>query len=99
MALAECCISGERRIGATVELDGIGVRTDALLFGESQSRILLSIGRNHIERLEEMACNNGVPLEVIGEVGGEHLLIDELINLDVARLHAAWDQAIEKRLA
>ena len=44
VALTECCISGsDERLGAVVQLSLDGLRRDALLFGESQSRILLSV--------------------------------------------------------
>lgn len=99
VALAECCISGEKPVGAIIELDNYGIRKDSLLFGESQSRIVVSVRKIHLEKLEELACNNGVPLEVIGEVGGEHLLIDDKINLNIEELFAAWSAAIEKRIA
>lgn len=99
VALAECCISGEKMVGANIELDGAGIRRDALLFGESQSRIILTVKKEDIERLEEIACGKGAPLEVIGEVGGEHLLIDDSINLGIEELHKAWLNAIDRRIA
>jgi phosphoribosylformylglycinamidine synthase len=99
VALAECCISGENMMGANIELDGSGIRRDALLFGESQSRIILTVKKEHLDRLEEIASEKGAPLEVIGEVGGEHLLIDDSINLDIKELHSAWQSAIDQRIA
>jgi len=50
VALAECCISGPGPgIGAAIELEG-AIRPDALLFSESQSRIVLSLRRRHFGR-------------------------------------------------
>lgn len=99
VALAESCISGENSIGASVELDGDTITSEALLFGESQSRIILSLNKKHLDKLEDIACDYGSPLEVIGEVGGEMLLIDELINIDVQELSDTWNNAIEKRIS
>ena len=78
VALAECCITGG--FGATVEVPdtaeaGINIRLDALLFGETQSRIVLSIGPEHLPRLQEMAQHAGVPLSYLGTVGGDRLVI------------------------
>ena len=42
VALAECCLSGPKPMGASLALEGDG-RPDALLFGESQSRIVVSL--------------------------------------------------------
>lgn len=99
VALAESCISGENPLGASVELDGDAISSDALLFGESQSRIILSLDKKHLDRLEDIACECGAPIEVIGEVSGDMLLIDELINIDVHELSTTWNNAIEKRIS
>ncbi len=99
MALAECCISGDKLMGATIEIDGSGNRKDALLFGESQSRIILSLPKIHMEKLEDIACRNETPLEVIGEVGGDHLLIDDYISLSLDDMHSAWSRAIEEKIS
>ncbi|MDQ3814140.1 MAG: phosphoribosylformylglycinamidine synthase subunit PurL [Armatimonadota bacterium] len=78
VALAECCITG--KIGAIIELPdtmeaSINIRLDALLFGETQSRVLLSVGPEHLPRLQEMAQHAGVSLSYLGTVGGEKLVI------------------------
>ena len=99
VALAESCISGPSPMGASIELEAGAVKTDSLLFGESQSRIILSLGKRDLERLEDIACEYGAPIEVIGEVGGEMLLIDELINIDIHELSSTWNNAIEKRIS
>jgi phosphoribosylformylglycinamidine synthase len=99
VAIAECCMSGEKKMGATIELDGDCIRRDALLFGESQSRIIITVKEEDLDRLEEIAGEKGAPLEVIGEVGGEHLLIDDSINLGIEELNKAWLNAIDRRIA
>lgn len=99
VALAECCISGPNLLGATIELDANGVRKDALLFGESQSRIILSLNKRYMDKLEEIACRYDTPLEVIGEVGGDHLLIDNAINIEIKGLFNTWDKGIERRIS
>ena len=46
------------------------IRGDALLFSESQSRIVVSLKEENIDRLQEIAARHNVPMQVIGAVGG-----------------------------
>ncbi|MDZ7377988.1 MAG: phosphoribosylformylglycinamidine synthase subunit PurL [candidate division KSB1 bacterium] len=98
VALAECCISHpEAPVGAVVELPA-AMRTDALLFGESQSRIVVSLKRRHWARLRDLAQQVGVPCTVLGEVRGRRLVIDPWIDLDCATLHEVWATALPRRM-
>jgi phosphoribosylformylglycinamidine synthase len=100
VALAECCISSETTapIGARIELEG-GFRPDALLFGESHARMIVSVRRRHLTRLREIARREDVPISVIGEVRGQTLEIGDLIGLDVATLRDTWRNGLTKALA
>ena len=76
IAVAESCIAG--KIGAHIELsDGLentpGIRLDALLFGETQSRVVLSCDAANLPELQRMAQIAKVPLSILGSVGGEKL--------------------------
>jgi phosphoribosylformylglycinamidine synthase II len=80
VAVAESCISG--KIGASIELpDSIeatpGIRIDSLLFGESQSRVVLSCSSANLPALQQMAQKAKVPLSMIGTVGGEKLTVSD----------------------
>ena len=98
VALAECCMSGPASsLGAVIELEG-SIRPDALLFGESQSRIILSLRRRHLGRLRELATAVDVPLAVLGEVRGRRLVISPLIDLDVEEIRRMWSNALPRRL-
>jgi phosphoribosylformylglycinamidine synthase len=98
VALAECCVGGpETVIGAEVELGG-GSRADALLFGESPSRILVTIADSEREKAGRIARDAGAPFEVIGRVGGDRLRIGPWIDLPVASIHAAWRQGLARAL-
>ena len=97
VALAECCISGPSPgFGAVIELEG-AIRPDALLFGESQSRIIVSLRRRHLGRLREIAAAN-VPVTLLGEVRGRRLVIGPLVDVDVAELRRAWTKALPRRM-
>ena len=76
VALAECCITGE--IGASIELSSTvenvpGVRLDSVLYGESQSRVVLSCSRESLPELQRMGQIAGVPISFLGTVGGDLL--------------------------
>ncbi len=100
VALAECCITGETTplLGARIELEG-GFRPDALLFGESQARMIVSVRRRHLTRLREIARREDVPISVIGEVRGQRLEIGDLIGIDVATLRECWRSGLPRVLA
>jgi phosphoribosylformylglycinamidine synthase len=98
VALAECCISApEHHRGAVIELQG-DIRPDALLFGESQSRIIVSLRRQHLSRLRELAAAADVPLTVLGEVRGRRLVISPLIDLELGELSQMWLGALPRRM-
>jgi len=99
VAVAECCMSGpdHRRWGAELNMEG-AIRPDAWLFGESQSRIVVSLRRRNFGRLREIAAMNDVPLAMLGEVRGRRLRIGTLIDIPVTALYRVWGSAIPKRM-
>lgn len=96
VALAESCISGG--IGANVELSANGLRSDVALFSESQSRIVLSAAPERAEELKAAIAANGVPVEIIGTVGGDRLRVNldgkSVLDEAVAELKFVWEDAI-----
>lgn len=87
IALAESCIKGKK--GAEIDIED-KIRNDALLFGESQSRIILSIDPKNLSSLQEIADKYQVPLLRLGSVQGEKLKINRLINIKVGQLEKVW---------
>ncbi len=96
VALAECSFGGPR-LGVRVAVEE-GVRRDAVLFGESQSRMLLSLRRRNLGRLRDLARRDDVPLQVLGEVRGYALLIEGLVDLPVEATRERWRRALERRV-
>ncbi|MCL4464801.1 MAG: phosphoribosylformylglycinamidine synthase subunit PurL [Chloroflexi bacterium] len=96
VALAESCLAGG--LGARCEVPAEG-RWDGQLFGESQSRILLSLAAADLPRLTEIAERLDVPLRLLGQVGGGRLVIDPWIDLPLSELDDAWRHAIPRLLA
>ncbi|MFH0799624.1 MAG: phosphoribosylformylglycinamidine synthase subunit PurL [Pseudomonadota bacterium] len=98
VALAECSITRpEGILGARVVLDE-GLRPDALLFGESASRIIVSVLPKDVDKMIEISRELGAPAKVIGEVGGRDLVIGDVLKADLADIHTRWQGAIPKML-
>jgi phosphoribosylformylglycinamidine synthase len=101
VALAECCATGpEGRLGAKVELDG-ALRPDALLFGESASRILISVRPEAMEQVRAIARQHGAPCAVLGAVGGAELAIHGrgvAVRVAVEALRERWWTGLERIL-
>jgi phosphoribosylformylglycinamidine synthase II len=108
VALAECCVSApsEKR-GAVVKLSLDSLRRDALLFGESQSRIILSANPHAAESILTRAQDAGIPAGKIGVVGGQRFIIEVekgqwsqgcRINLSMDEVADRWANAIERLL-
>lgn len=97
--LAECCISSPKSaIGAEVTLPSYAMRTDALLFGESQSRIVITLAKEDIEKFMSIADRYGIPAVVIGKVGGNRLKINGFIDMPVDELKRLWKDTLERLL-
>ena len=98
VALAECCIGNpERPLGVRLETREM-IRGDASLFSESQSRIVVSLKEENIDRLKEIAVKHNVPVQVIGEVGGTRFVIQPLMQLPVDELKSIWSGALAAKL-
>jgi len=107
VALAECCMSGpDHTLGAVVRLTPSRLRKDAILFGESQSRVVLSARQSNRQAILDRATGLGVPAEVIGTVKGDRLVIfvgderstEQVIDASIPALHDRWACSIERML-
>jgi phosphoribosylformylglycinamidine synthase len=104
VALAQCCISrpGESGLlGVRATMDRAGHRCrreDGLLFGESQSRAVVSCRRRDLARLEEVAGAHRVEFAVLGEVGGTELELEGLLSVPISTIVEVWQGALERSL-
>jgi len=94
-ALAESAISGNIGAEATIKRE---IRKDALLFGESASRIIVSLKSGNIRKLEELASKWGVPFAVLGKIGGERLKINKEIDLPVKELKDIYRNSLKEHM-
>jgi phosphoribosylformylglycinamidine synthase II len=106
VCLAECCIAGE--IGGKVNLTAemiqspITGRYSPILFGETASRIVVTVEASKLPELSAIAEEQNCPMFVLGEVGGEELVIafdgKELIREEVRNLKAVWSTALAQQI-
>ncbi len=108
ITIAEACVSGrlqgKRNIGAYVELQS-DIRVDALLFGETQSRIVITTSKENLNKMKQLAVKNRVALTEIGEVGGDRLIISvnwaakaysKRLNMRVDEIENLWRNGMNK---
>ena len=96
VALAECCILGE--VGFAGVFD-VAERWDAGLFGEGQSRIVVSLSSEKLDRLLALAKEMGAPVTVLGRVGGDRITMAGLIDLGLDEAATAWKNGLEVELS
>ena len=89
--------------GERVAKPGEGnVRLDALLFGETQSRIVISCKPLDAVKVVERAKLMGVPAVQIGKVGGDKLMVKTAsgeFSAPLTELHDAWWNSIARAMA
>ncbi len=91
VTLMECAMP--RTLGFTVSSPA-GLRKDAWLFGEAQSRVVVSVAPERIEAFERFLCECQQPFTRIGEVRGDRVYID---NTDWGPVRE-WADTYEHRL-
>ena len=111
VALAECCISAPNdalrsatpNVGANVDLSELArtcVRRDSLLFGEQQSRIIITVHPSDEIQAGEIAQKHGVAMKRLGDTGGTNFVIrandQVLLDEPVEALKDIWDNALPK---
>jgi len=98
VTLAECCFDANG-VGATIDVaeaasdGGVDVLA-ATLFGESASRVIVSVAPDAVEAVLAAAREAGVPAARAGRTGGTAIRIaidgTEVVNVSVAEAEARW---------
>jgi len=82
--------------------DAATLRVDALLFGETQSRIVITCQPLDAVKVVERAKLMGVPAVQIGKVGGDKLTVKTAngeFSAPLTELHDAWWNSIARAMA
>lgn len=111
VALAECCFNPEKLLGVEIDLNELeaalrasagdtgGDTATIALFNESQSRIVISVARENLDRATVILHKSGVPFHQLGKVGGDELRIRvaaENFHWPIADLHDDWWNSIRR---
>ena len=97
VTLAECCMSNkDKSVGAVIDNLASDINTDALLFGESQSRIIVSCKKDVVNKIEDIAKAKKVPFAVIGKTGGKTLKILSQVDIPLIDLEKAYRSLKDK---
>ena len=96
VALAECCIAG--RVGFRAGF-AMPHRWDAALFGERQSRIVVSLPPERERELRRICAEEGAPWVALGVTGGDALTLPDGASVAVADAADAWEGGLERALA
>jgi phosphoribosylformylglycinamidine synthase len=103
IALGECCF--DTGLGATVEIAAVATNESsfadvAALFGESASRVVVSVAPTAVSELLARAAASGVPAAQIGIVGGNRIRITiggrAALDEPLADADAIWSNALER---
>ncbi len=95
VALLESAIV--RGLGFEVETDG-NFRKDAYLFGESQSRIVVTVRPENEDAVVNHLNMHNVSFTRLGEVKGDQAIIDDDAYGSVADLKAVYDNSLAQKL-
>ena len=95
VALAESCIAGNIGFRADFAVTG---HWDAALFGERQSRIIVSLPPDREPDLRRICAEEGAPWTVLGHTAGTTLTLPGALDIPVTRLAHVWNTALERAL-
>jgi len=100
VALAESCVSNKDQIiGAQIiDLQALntGIRKDAILFGETQSRIVISCDQAALVKIRTLAKKFGIVCLEVGRVGGQRFKIADLIDLPIEAVSESWRNGLTR---
>jgi phosphoribosylformylglycinamidine synthase len=104
VTLAECCFD-TGGAGAEVSIEALNIGRDSrlndavALFGESASRVVVSVAPDSVTEVLQRAALAGVLARVIGETGGNRLRIAvagrTIVDVSVDDAERVWSTAIE----
>jgi phosphoribosylformylglycinamidine synthase len=96
VALAECCFTGNgSKLGCEIVLEDVGSRADFLLFSESQGCAIVSAEENKVADVLKICSDFGLKASTIGKTIEEKFMINNVININVKEMDAAYHSTIE----
>ena len=96
VALAEACLLGERGIRCPPLSSSADLRADALYFGESQGRFIVSAPSRSMPELQNQARKHRVEIQLLGLTGGDALEFEGEFRVPLAELAEAYYGGFEQ---
>ncbi len=99
VAVAECAIGSG--LGVKADLSGLRkgeLRDDALLFGESQGRVVVSVHPQKLADFERLLGQSGLPSARLGTVSGGDIALAPLARVGVEEASRIYREALGKRV-
>ena len=99
VAVAECCFHPEKLFGAEIDLKAGDTPAPAVLFNESQSRIVISVAPTDLEKTISILRKTNVPFEQLGKVTTGELCIrlnEETFRWTITDLYDDWWNTIRR---
>jgi len=98
-ALIESAIVGTHRFGFDVQLPLNGIPLYKILFGEEQSRIIISANPVHTEQIKTICAKHAVPITHIGAVTAKHeATINNEITINIDKAHTLYFNALDAKV-
>ncbi|MDA1258360.1 MAG: phosphoribosylformylglycinamidine synthase subunit PurL [Chloroflexi bacterium] len=92
VAIAEAAIIGGR--GVSIDARFVG-RWDAALFGEAQSRIVVTVSADRAVEIARIAAASDVPILRLGVTGGDRIVIADLVDVSLSDATDRWQNGFE----
>lgn len=86
------------KLGPYAEGKNYSLRKDALYFGETQSRVIISLKPENKEFIIHECQKFNTPVYQVGKVGGDSLILGDDINVPVTELKNVFENAIPRRM-
>lgn len=96
VALAECCAWGE--VGLDANDTYLPGRLDAVLFGEQQGRVVVSVPAERMDELTRLVTERGLHLVRLGTVGGDSLHLGP-VDLPLTTIADALENGLPRAMA
>ncbi len=64
------------------------------LFGETQSRIVVTVPADAVAALTDLCTRHDVPMTVLGTTGGTKLVVENLVYAEIAELRDVYENAL-----
>ena len=98
IAVAESCFTSSLgSMGVTIDLEST-IRGDALLFGESQSRIIVSFPEEFTDKIVDLALSYPVDFLLLGKTGGRYFTVNingrEYIKQEIESIKNIWKTSL-----